>query len=445
MEQRSRTPREPTTVTRHKGARFRIGTLNIKGFGGNNTNGIPDKWLYINQVIRDNKLAVLAIQETHLSKERTERLNRLFAASMEIISSPDPDRATGAKGVAFAINKKLLGDKKVQTHIEIEGRAMTLRYPWAPGKTITITNVYAPNRESENAEFWDVLRTKYENAPRNKPEVLLGDFNIVENPMDRIPARQDARIATEALTKILGVLNVGDSWRLAHPHEKAYTFRQNNSDSQSRLDRIYLKSGLLSKTADWNITGPGPHSDHQLVTLSIANYHAPAIGKGRWSAPLSLLDDAKFATTMRELGMKLQEDINSAPPRSDDCNPQKSLETFKESLLKEARKRIKEWIPKLDKKILTLRAQVHDLLNPKENASSNTNRRDTEIPREDRETAALIQERIQNLEAKRFGQRRATTAAKNWAEGETLSKYWSRLNAPPKPDNIILLRQPTED
>ncbi|KAI0670960.1 Endonuclease/exonuclease/phosphatase [Trametes maxima] len=333
------------------------GTLNIKGFGGPGVNGISDKWLYINQIVRDNRLAVLAIQEAHLSEERVTNINALFAATLLVINSPDPERATGAKGVAFVLNKKLLGDRTVTTETIIEGRAMMLKYPWAPGKDIKILNVYAPNRETENAAYWERLKEWCDQAPTKKPDVVLGDFNMVESTMDRTPARNDAPVVTEALTRLLRSLNCSDSWRSAHPNERAYTFRQTNSDIQSRLDRIYLKNGLLPKAADWQVTGPGLHSDHQLVTISIANYHAPDLGKGRWAAPLSLLEDAKFLGTMRELAMKLQEDLNNAPVRSAESNPQTIFASFKSELLKAAKKRTKEWMPKLNKRIETLETQ----------------------------------------------------------------------------------------
>lgn len=85
--------------------RLRIGSLNIKGFGHSPVHGAPDKWLYINQVVKDRRLAVLAVQEAHLTPERLDNLNTLFAASLLILGSPDPENGAAARGVAFVINK----------------------------------------------------------------------------------------------------------------------------------------------------------------------------------------------------------------------------------------------------------------------------------------------------------------------------------------------------
>lgn len=429
MHPPERRPRPRTT------ARLRIGTLNIKGFGAIAQGGAPDKWMYINQVVRDQNLAVLAIQEAHLSEERLESLNALFAVSLKIYCSPDPENSTGARGVAYVINRRKLAGRECTVREVIPGRAMQLEYPWAAGKSIRILNVYAPNAAAENAQFWTTLRASWVEQGRAKPDVVLGDFNVVESALDRYPAHPDPACATEALSRMMRTINACDSWRTAHPTERLFTFRQAGSERQSRLDRIYVKQSIVPKVADWLAVGPGRMSDHQLVICSIANYHAPVVGKGRWSAPLSLLDDAKFTQTMRTLGADLSTRLAALGERTEKENPQLIFNDFKQALVTAARQRAKEWVPKLEMRIKHLREQVQGLQN-----SVGQSLEDDPVAAE---TVALLQERVQRLEANRFGNRRMAVHAKDWANGEKIGRYWTRQNAPPKQDSVMYeMRRP---
>ncbi|EIW55711.1 DNase I-like protein [Trametes versicolor FP-101664 SS1] len=343
--------------------------------------------MYINQVVRDQNLAILAIQEAHLSDERLEALNALFATSLEIHCSPDPENSTGARGVALVVNKRRLAGRKCVIREVVPGRAMQIEYPWSASKSITLLNVYAPNAVAENEKFWTDLRASWTERGCMKPDVVLGDFNVVESALDRYPAHSDPASATEALARMLKCINAHDSWRGAHPTERLFTFRQAGGERQSRLDRIYVKQSIIPKVADWLAVGPGRLSDHQLVICSIANYHAPVVGKGRWSAPLSLLDDAKFVGTMKRMGMDLTSKMACLGERTETENPQLLFDDFKRSLADAARKRVKEWVPKLDKKITHLREQVQalqsaDVPSLEENAAA-------------AETVALLQEHAQ--------------------------------------------------
>lgn len=214
--------------------------------------------MYINQVIRDQNLGVLAVQEAHLTPERLDSLNALFATTLEIHCSPDPDNGAGARGVAFVVNKRKLAERKCTMNVLVPGRAIQLEYPWAAEKTISILNVYAPNAASENAGFWECLRENWTARAGTKPDIVLGDFNVVESALDRFPAHPDPAPATEALSALLRQLNACDSWRIAHPTECLFTFRQSGSDRQSRLDRIYVKK--VSATYDRGLGDGGARS-----------------------------------------------------------------------------------------------------------------------------------------------------------------------------------------
>ncbi|KAH9853531.1 Endonuclease/exonuclease/phosphatase, partial [Lenzites betulinus] len=382
--ERAGTSTEDGRAPKHTRARLKLGTLNIKGFGVAAVDGTSNKWLYINQVIRDKKLDVLAVQETHLTEERLEAINKLFP-SIRVFATRDPSNETAAKGVAVVVNLRRLAGRECKIYEVVQGRAMMVQYPWTPNKNLNILAVYAPNRTSENASFWETLQ-KWEGEGNDSIEtdVMLGDFNVVESALDRYPPRADVEQATEALSLMLKKMKLVDAWRRAHPGVRQYTFAQAGTERQSRLDRIYVRELMLQSAAGWEVTGAGLMSDHQLVQMSLANYHAPAVGKGRWAAPLALLDDKIYVDRMRGLGTTLQREMDALGERTAERNPQKLFHDFKVALAKEARERTKQWVPKLEKKIRTMREQVITLQNDETKPVS-------EHP-EIAETVALLQE-----------------------------------------------------
>ena len=266
-----------------------------------------------------------------------------------------------------------------------------------------------------------------ETPPRGAPDILLGDFNLIESPIDRLPMHGDDKGATDALRSLLATGHMSDGWRKENPAERDYTFTQSSTMSQSRIDRIYIKRELESKTSGWDILGPGIPTDHRMPVMAIANYRTPHVGKGRWAMPTALLTDQLFLDKATALGRALMESISNREDRTPNDNPQKDYERFKLDLVAAARARAKERIPKLEKNI---RKTKDDLKRTLE-------REDITTDRSAQEQALHLQERIARLEIQRFGRTRTQVAAREWLEGETVSKYWMRQNAPTKPDKVI--------
>lgn len=409
-------------------ARIRVATLNMRGYGAVGDDGVSERWMFINQLARDEKIGLLALQETHLTSERVGVLNDLFGRHLRIYHSESVNHATGAGGVAFAVNKRLIDPEKcVVTEVQ-EGRALAIKFPWSTGRELCVVNVYGPNSSVENANFWKQIKT---HCPVDV-DILLGDFNVVEEGIDRIPVREETGSALIALQELLTNLRVEDGWRAQNPHDKAFTYMQKATGSQSRLDRIYVANALHQEADEWCIKESGLPTDHKLAMVSLANRNAPFMGRGRWSMPAHLLTDPQMVTTMRELGKKLVAEIAGCGPRSMEKNPQISYHKFKLALTSAARDRAKEKIPKLQKRLENLRRDLKDTLNPPEPTTS-----DAVDPTGVQRHAAILQERVDDLEVKLFVHRRRTVASKHWVQSETMSKYWTRPNVAPLPSIVI--------
>lgn len=75
-----------------KRANITIASLNMRGSSAptNNMN-VLDKWTMINYTIRTNKIAILALQETHLDDELAGSIKRCFGKNFKLLYLSDPD------------------------------------------------------------------------------------------------------------------------------------------------------------------------------------------------------------------------------------------------------------------------------------------------------------------------------------------------------------------
>ena len=191
------------------------------------------------------------------------------------------------------INKSLLDVKKTTYQEIIPGRAMLMEIPWNGNDKLRIINLYAPVRNAEKAAFWDKLLETIGDDENLRPDIVLGDFNLVKNPkIDRLNNRgTDPTTARDALSNLTVTLDLADGWRRCHPKKRGYTYSGN---SQSRLDRIYVKENTYPWCMDWTIEHPGFKTDHNLVSVLITSENMPFIGKGRWATPVGLLKNQKL-------------------------------------------------------------------------------------------------------------------------------------------------------
>jgi hypothetical protein len=145
----------PLNKKKKTSANLKIATLNISGHNASTGNGSNHKWRDLNQVLRDTRTGIIALQEAHLTEEVVNEIHTLFGSRMKVIFSQGDN--PHAAGVAFIINKDISIHQGIITHELIPGCALLISVPWHSNLLLTILNVYAPNTPSENEKFWQDL------------------------------------------------------------------------------------------------------------------------------------------------------------------------------------------------------------------------------------------------------------------------------------------------
>ncbi|KAL4255818.1 hypothetical protein AB1N83_014347 [Pleurotus pulmonarius] len=397
--------------------------------------------------MRDRKIAVLAVQETHMDEDRRDQMEHLFGRRIRILASADIESPTQKAGVAIVLNKSLIKAETATIKTIIPGRAIWVKVDWNGGETLTVLAVYAPNAASENTEFWKSLTNFFDSHPRLKrPNVVLGDFNMVEDAIDRYPMHADSGPQTTALNELKANLHLVDGWRDANPGSKGYTFHQPNGGSKSRIDRIYIKQNMIQKSDNWRMEHSGiANTDHWMVLAKISNGRGPSLGRGRWSIPLRIIDDAAFKKMAKEKVAEVWHEMQGClrEERTPENNVQEIYDRFKGGLIAHARRRDKTLTPKILRDIDNLKKDLKTAENPRvdENLADIEKR---EIREMHNTSAYLITQKIAELERRRHGKIRELGKVKNRIEGETMSRYWMQVNRDIKPRDVIQYLKITE-
>ena len=217
------TPRDPnpdTPTNRTKTptrATINIASLNINGYTAQSCRmtGI-EKWSAINRTMSDHKIAIMALQETHLDQALLQDVENCFGRRLTIVISQSPTSPRATAGVAFVINKALISPRELHVHELISGRAMAIKIKWRENEEAVPINVYAPNDRSEHKNFWTQVESRRRSKNIKRPDFLLGDFNVTEDPLDRALIRPDDPNAIEALRDLRHRLDLQDTWRHCH-------------------------------------------------------------------------------------------------------------------------------------------------------------------------------------------------------------------------------------
>jgi len=330
-------------------ANVRLATLNMRGRSSQLTGTGPIlKWTTIAKALRSRQIGILALQETHLSDELAMQAEQIFSRRLTIYNSPDPENPTSSAGVAFVINKEKLDTNNITLTTLIPGRAIFLSIPRKHGDTLHLVNIYAPNDLSQHAGFWADVVTQWSTHHLPPPNMMLGDFNMVEDPLDRSPARPDSEPATAALRLCRQSLDLQDIWRQTFPDRRSFTYTSAHN-TMSRIDRIYADPDTGKCLSDWSVEPSEIPSDHRMTLVRFAPQHAPFIGKGRWSWPLGLLHDKPLNRTIHTLGLELQEQLGALPVHDRTSNAQILWQQFKDRIKKEAGTAAKSQLCKISK------------------------------------------------------------------------------------------------
>jgi len=213
--------------------------------------------------------------------------------------------SSNSRGVSIHIRRGL-HPKILETEADDKGRMLWLKIELY-GHTFGLLNIYAPNNEKDQFEFYEgVLETLNKKKHRNIHFIMGGDFNIVRNPeKDKLGGLQIHRSVRvhEKLEQILSELYLIDIWRAKNRYLKGYTWRQSTPKIMCRLDMWFASQDVLQAVIGSDIK-PSVASDHSIVTLVLEINNFTKRGPGTWKLNTQILAEEEYQRVV-ELEIKL--------------------------------------------------------------------------------------------------------------------------------------------
>ncbi|KAI0703851.1 hypothetical protein C8T65DRAFT_741201 [Cerioporus squamosus] len=320
--------------------------------------------------------------------------------------------------------------------VVVPGRAIQVTCRGPGGDPQSILCIYAPtsNGMCERRRFFTDVQKFYEMHPEcPKPHLMAGDFNNVEDSIDRLPVGDgpDQSILTlDKLKRSLGMM-LADGWRVTYPNTREYTFHRGTGHDAvfSRLDRIYVTPTIFDGAREWRVCKAGVKTDHSLILVQLTSENAPIVGSGRPLFPLQLLRDRKLtkAIKMRGVAAMLELDaLEESGIRSEVSNSQRILYRFKTDVTKLARYREREVVPRLLAEISDCEKALKEL------KANRVLAEDAKVAE-----AAALTKQICQLKQRRFKQQQQNSRAMHRLFGDRPTKYWSKLHRECAPRDVI--------
>ena len=256
-----------------------------------------------------NHISILALQETHIKTEYIEELNEKY----RYLKFYGCSTSTSSRGIMFILSESAgtLNDTNYKSFECGRTGMLSLKYG---DQTLNTVNIYMPNDKTYQRETLTNLRRalKNETGIKDSELIVLGDWNFVEDQVDRSPQHADDRGVNREMTKLKTVLDLSDRWRKANPSTRKYTWEGMSGHERkkifSRIDRIYVSSKVWQATNEYKIINCDM-SDHDGTSVMVRDASAPETGSGERKLNLKIMNHKIFRDEVLCLLTKLESQL----------------------------------------------------------------------------------------------------------------------------------------
>lgn len=393
-----------------------------------------------------NKIAILAIQETHLMEESIKELNDKYR-HLKFFGS---GLSTSSTGILFIISD-IAGTPQEINFTEIEKGRSGVLYLRYGSQILNIVNVYMPNHKTQQKEALINLRQKLEGI-RNITDtelLIVGDWNFVEDRTDQSPQHNDDHGVTSKMTKLKTRFDLIDGWREAHPEARSFTWEGTTGNNRkkifSRIDQVYVSRMTWGISNKYKIINCNV-SDHDGVSVNIRDASAPDTGKGEPKLNLNIMNHLMFREEADRLIDKLERKLNiykkseaiyQDPEKLTELkmlrtksNPQKIWREYKESIMKASTQATQKRRAKLTK---IRREAERQIKKAERDLKHSTPEREDEC----RQILSNCKKTLNDYDKEARDKRMQHNEAKWFQHNEKSSKTWFRLNKTKAESTII--------
>ena len=255
----------------------------------------PLKMAFFNKEFVKTKFSLAAFVETHLkADDELPTSIKHHAMHYHIIQTPATINNRYA-GILILLHHTFTLDA---THILIPGRLLHIKFTHTETtQQYNLSVLYGlQNVQIRKAQITDMVAQLTAHHDPSVHNLLLGDFNFVEFPLDRTAglSRGD-KLYRQPWLGLLSTLHMCDPYRAHFPEKKIYSFT--NKSGKSRVIRSYVSTTLLPDVTDQTYL-PTPFTNaHKVYSFTLRSKQPK--GKGYWKLNTAVLTDPPYTSLVQ--------------------------------------------------------------------------------------------------------------------------------------------------
>ena len=136
-----------------------------------------------------------------------------------------------------------------------------------------------------------------QNHDKSDQNLILGDFNFVENDLDRtcqarVGMNQSDKTLSAPWIEFTNRLDISDPFRTKHQKRRMYSYIHTQRKAKSRIDRIYVNDENTKNIIYYKHT-PTPFTQtHRIISFTIKENNKR--GPGYWKMNTSVINDPPY-------------------------------------------------------------------------------------------------------------------------------------------------------
>ena len=243
-----------------------------------------------------NNFDILTLIETHHRDENILAPQLLRYKSTHHMLHTEATNEDPYAGIIMFISRDF---EILQNTDLIKGRLLNTKIRHTiTGKKYNITLFYGyTGKNATQAKMKYITQTLENNHNTNDRNIILGDFNFVENDLDRTC---ETKTGMSQLDKTLNApwmeftnkMDLSDPFRENNRKRKMFSYIHTQKKAKSRIDRVYVNDENTSNVTHYKHTHTPFTQTHRILSFKIKGENMR--GPGYWKMNTSIIEDPPF-------------------------------------------------------------------------------------------------------------------------------------------------------
>ena len=254
------------------------------------------------EITTKNRFDILILIETHHKEDNNVPTQLLKYKSTHHMIHTKASENDPYAGIIMFISKSydILQEREL-----IQGRLLYTKIKHlTTGKEYNITPFYGYTaKNASQAKLKSITQQLEKTHEKSEQNVILGDFNFVENDLDRtcetkVGMNQSDKTLSAPWVEFTNRMDISDPFRENNKKRRMYSYIHTQRKAKSRIDRVYVNDENTNNIIHYKHT-PTPFTQtHRIVSFTIKEENKR--GPGYWKMNTSIIKDPPFQRVVEQ-------------------------------------------------------------------------------------------------------------------------------------------------